>query len=271
MTSIDLTTSGEVTFRRNFLLAALASGLVLCGLFSIFPGIDIAVSSALRSACGGDDRHSGWCHENGLLMVPRYLAIAFTVLTCAATLYIAMRTFRQTAPAAPFVRARCLFLLVAIAIGPGLLANVILKDHWGRARPREVVQFGGTKTFTPPHVPSNECQDNCSFVSGEAAAVYTPFFAAALLFPQVRFALLSGGVLAGVAAGLVRVSTGGHFLSDILFAGVFMALMVAVTYAVMFGVRERLKVASVSPLEPSLGSGWNAGFFTAANEVRGKQ
>ena len=34
------------------------------------------------------------------------------------------------------------FLLLALALGPGLIVNTALKDHWGRARPSQVVEFG---------------------------------------------------------------------------------------------------------------------------------
>ena len=40
-----------------------------------------------------------------------------------------------------------LFLMATLALGPGLLVNVILKDHWGRPRPIDVTQFGGEQHF----------------------------------------------------------------------------------------------------------------------------
>jgi lipid A 4'-phosphatase len=42
------------------------------------------------------------------------------------------------------------------------------------------------------------------------------------------------GTLCGFAAGLVRISQGAHFLSDVIFAGVFMALTAVVVYRAMF-------------------------------------
>ena len=40
-----------------------------------------------------------------------------------------------------------LFLVILLALGPGLLVNAVFKEYWGRPRPREVVQFGGKKEF----------------------------------------------------------------------------------------------------------------------------
>jgi hypothetical protein len=37
-----------------------------------------------------------------------------------------------------------LFILLSVILGPGLLVNLVFKDHWGRPRPRQVVALGGT-------------------------------------------------------------------------------------------------------------------------------
>ena len=43
----------------------------------------------------------------------------------------------------------CLYLILAMLLGPLLAVNGILKEFSGRARPRHVVEFSGHKTFTP--------------------------------------------------------------------------------------------------------------------------
>jgi hypothetical protein len=50
-----------------------------------------------------------------------------------------------------------IFVLVSLAVGPGLLANTVLKDNWGRARPSQIIEFGGTERFTPAPIVSNQC------------------------------------------------------------------------------------------------------------------
>ncbi len=107
-----------------------------------------------------------------------------------------------------------------------MLANVAFKDQWGRARPKQIIAFGGTKLFTPALQLTNQCPRNCSFVSGEAASMFVPFYAAAAVAPQWAATLLVLGTLAGFSAGFVRVIQGAHFLSDVVFAGLFMGLMV---------------------------------------------
>ncbi len=88
------------------------------------------------------------------------------------------------------------------------------------------MEFGGTKAFTPPLVIAGQCPRNCSFVSGEAASTYSVFYAGAALVPQWSVALLVIGTLGGLLTGLLRMAQGAHFLSDVIFAGVFMALTV---------------------------------------------
>lgn len=128
--------------------------------------------------------------------------------------------------------SKWLFLAVCLAMGPGVVANLSFKDQWGRPRPRDIVEFGGTKTFTPAFSPSNQCTRNCSFVSGEAASIFTLFFALAFMWPARWRLLVVTGLAAGSAAGLIRIAQGAHFVSDVVFAGVFMALTVVAIHAV---------------------------------------
>jgi len=111
-------------------------------------------------------------------------------------------------------------LLVVLAVGPGLIVNGILKEHWGRARPRDVVEFGGDHRFTPAIVISDQCERNCSFTAGHPSA---GFALAALGYAYVsrrrRWAVFAAATGFGLLVGLARVAVGGHFLSDVLFSG----------------------------------------------------
>jgi hypothetical protein len=66
-----------------------------------------------------------------------------------------------------------------------------------------------------------------------------------MLWPQARAVLLVGGIAAGFGAGLVRMSQGAHFLSDIVFAGVFMALTVSLLHVLLVGVWRHLDFATL--------------------------
>ena len=111
-----------------------------------------------------------------------------------------------------------LYLLLALLVGPGLIVNLGLKEHWGRARPSYVAEFGGPQRYTPPLAPTHECDSNCGFVSGDAALAFF-LMAGAFVDPRRRRAWLLAGLAAGGTIGFWRMAAGGHFLSDIVFAG----------------------------------------------------
>jgi lipid A 4'-phosphatase len=107
---------------------------------------------------------------------------------------------------------RVLYLMLVLVIGPGLIVNSTLKENFGRARPRDVMEFGGSKQFTPAFVISHECNKNCSFSSGDAAG---GFFAITLAFAlSRRRVVFVAALLFGAAISLARIAAGAHFFSD---------------------------------------------------------
>ena len=105
-----------------------------------------------------------------------------------------------------------------------LLVNGVLKTHSGRARPADVAAFGGEAAFTPPLRMADECARNCAFVSGEGAGAVALAIGVGALAPPSR------GLRAGLAAmaALVcalRVATGRHFLSDVVFAALLVGML----------------------------------------------
>ncbi|HUD88775.1 MAG TPA: phosphatase PAP2 family protein [Xanthobacteraceae bacterium] len=130
-----------------------------------------------------------------------------------------------------------LFLMVTLVIGPGLLTNTLLKDHWGRARPIDVVEFGGTRQFTPWWDPRGECPNNCSFIAGEPAGAFWTLAPAALAPPQWRLIAYGGALAFGSGIGVLRIAGGGHFFTDVVFAGVFMYLVNLLAYRLIYGRR----------------------------------
>ena len=114
----------------------------------------------------------------------------------------------------------CAYLVLSLSIGPGLLANSLFKENWGRARPSQITQFDGTKTFTPPLEIADQCVSNCSFVSGHGALGLWITAWAFLCPPPWRGIVLLITLIFGSSVGVVRIIQGGHFLSDVFYAGV---------------------------------------------------
>jgi lipid A 4'-phosphatase len=214
---------------RAFNSAAVTVGLLAGALFLVFPEIDLLFSRIFYQPSAGFIGHAQ-PHVPAL----RWLFIVFYFSCIALVIAGLVRTHARRDVWLRLTSRQWLFLAVCLGVGPGLVANILLKDQWGRARPKHVVEFGGEKAFTSPLVPAWQCQRACSFVSGEASAVFVPFYAAALIVPRWSVLLVAAGTVGGLVAGLIRVSQGAHFLSDVIFAGVFMALTVLFVHRIMF-------------------------------------
>jgi lipid A 4'-phosphatase len=134
-----------------------------------------------------------------------------------------------------FVSGRtALFMLLTLAIGPGVVANLVLKDHWHRARPIDILYFGGNDRFTAWWDPDGTCPNNCSFIAGEPSGAFWTMAAAAVAPPQWQVAAYSAAVIFGIALGVLRMAAGGHFFTDVVFAGVFMYLVLWTMHGLIF-------------------------------------
>jgi membrane-associated PAP2 superfamily phosphatase len=126
-----------------------------------------------------------------------------------------------------------LFLVILLALGPGLLVNTVFKDYWGRPRPREVSQFGGKKVFLHPWQKGIAHQGR-SFPSGHSSAAFyltAPFFVFRRRKPRTAAWWMTGGLLFGILMSVARITQGGHFLSDTVWAwGMVHLLAVALYY-----------------------------------------
>ena len=144
------------------------------------------------------------------------------------------------------IPGRAIVLMVTtLALGPGLVTNVILKDGWGRPRPIDVTEFGGTEHFRPWWDPRGDCDKNCSFVAGEPSGAFWTLAPAALT-PLPWRAVAYGAALAfGSVIGFGRIAAGGHFFSDVVFAGVFTFLIIWIMHGVLYRWRTRITDAQV--------------------------
>jgi lipid A 4'-phosphatase len=113
-----------------------------------------------------------------------------------------------------------LITYLALILGPGLVVNVIFKDHWGRPRPYQVLRDG--QQYAPFWQPHFTKKENNSFPGGHASIGFflgVPFLALGRKKTAIVLSLIGGTIV-----GTVRILQGGHYLSDILFAGVFVWL-----------------------------------------------
>ncbi|MCH9814637.1 MAG: phosphatase PAP2 family protein [Epsilonproteobacteria bacterium] len=140
-----------------------------------------------------------------------------------------------------------LYLLAVLIIGPILIVNVLFKDNWGRARPKQIEQFGGKKEFTPAFVLTNQCKKNCSFSCGHASAGF--FFIAIALLSRRNKALYTAAAIAlGFTIGLGRMAQGGHFFSDVVFSFIFLYMTAKILYYIMIKQEaDNVRIKRVKP------------------------
>lgn len=182
----------------------------------IFPAIDIAVSGLFydpvsKSFPARIDPLFEWWRKT----MPYYL---FAIAGYVAALWAAGEWLKDAVFGVS--RRVAAYLILSLALGPGLIVNVILKDSWGRPRPSTIMEFGGPNYFVPPLVITGQCDSNCSFSSGHGALGFWPVAFALLAPPRWRPWAVAAALLFGAVVGFVRIAQGGHFLSDVAFSAV---------------------------------------------------
>ncbi len=189
--------------------------IALCLLLALFPQIDLSISRLFYD-------HGFYLKD--LLAAKIVYKAAQIVIALTALLLVALLVAALAGK--EIVKKRILiYLLAVLVIGPGLIVNVVFKDHFGRARPAQIVEFGGTKKFTPALIPTDQCHKNCSFSSGHAAAAFY-FLAFVPLFRGRKRLIVAVAALAwGSVVGFVRIIQGGHFFSDVICSAVVVYLV----------------------------------------------
>jgi membrane-associated PAP2 superfamily phosphatase len=215
-------------FSRSGFFVTLALLVIVAGVFALWPDLDLAVSRALYiDGEGFIGRGPVWA---GARLFFRMLP--FVILAAFAALYVC-RWRGLAVPYAPSGRA-LVYLAATLAIGPGLIVNLGLKDHAHRPRPTQTRDFGGPYEFRPWDRLDGGCKKNCSFVSGEASQGFWMLAPASLAPPPLAPLAIGAALIIGAAASFVRVAQGGHYLSDVLLAGLLTILLVQVAYRLTF-------------------------------------
>ena len=221
---------------RTGLVIALLAGVGVGVVFGLWPQLDIAISRMFFDEARGT-------FPALYSLVSRHLRDLFTyiVAALAAPAFIALIVKLVLPRRRMLISSRAvLFLIATLALAPGLMTNVILKDNWHRPRPGEVKQLGGPEQFMPWWDPRGACDKNCSFVAGEGAGAFWTLAPAALAAPAWLTVAYGAALLLGAAAGLQRISGGAHFFSDVAFSGVFTFSIIWTVHGLIYRWRTRL-------------------------------
>lgn len=231
------------------ILLCLAAVLVLSAFFLAFPALDLMTSELFYRAESGFPLSQVPALKALRKSADLSLLILLTGLLGRLFWLVGRRGLGALGDA-----RRSVYLLAALAVGPGLVVNGVLKNWWGRPRPVMVDIFGGEAPYQPVWRVTDWCQSNCSFVSGEASSA-TWLVAAIVLVPAPLRPLLAPVVVVyALLLSLNRLAFGGHFLSDVVLSWTITGLVFAVLYRLMVsapGVARRARVRAWKGLAPA--------------------
>lgn len=227
------------THARIGLLLFVASCLV----FVRFPGIDLAVSARFHREGGFHLKQSWW--TTALHQSVAVLLVAALAAVVGVWLYN-----RRGGRVLYGIDGRTVcYLVLVLILGAGLIVNVLFKDFFGRARPRNVPQFGGVQEFSPAFVLSSSCQSNCSFASGDSSGAF--FLVVVALAIGRRRAPVAIAAGYAVLVSFARIAEGAHFLSDTVVSGFVIWITAAVLRHFMFPREPAPAAAELRPLPRS--------------------
>jgi lipid A 4'-phosphatase len=220
---------GGCVARTTLVLILLA--IVLVGVaFAICPDWDLALTRLFYDPATKQFPLSlnptiNWLRNKAVL-------ITITCLVClgASLLLKIIRPGRQM-----WIPGRAvIFLALTFLLGPGMLVNWMLKEHWSRPRPAEVVEFGGDKPFMPWWDPRGACEQNCSFVSGETSTATWTLAAAVLIPGTIGTVAIGTAATYTIAMAVMRLIVGGHFFTDVAFAILFTLLLIWIAHGLIY-------------------------------------
>lgn len=160
-----------------------------------------------------------WIYHYGI--IPGWILTGIALIGLVSSLF--SHTFKT--------KQKALILIVlTLAIGSGVIVHLTLKDHWGRPRPRQTIEFGGIQPFRAIYSPNffNQPESSKSFPCGHCTMGFC-FFSLiwignyyrknSLIWMGLICSFIFGGLL-----GYARIAQGGHFLSDVLVSALIMWL-----------------------------------------------
>jgi lipid A 4'-phosphatase len=209
---------------RTILVYFLTSSVLLVA----FSGVDIRISRLFFDN-GFYLEHQGWTR----LLHDAVRYFIFVSIVSVAGIYVLNRLSKRSLCAID--GRKVVYLLLVLVLGAGFIVNTGLKDSFGRARPRDIEEFGGAQAFTPAFVISSECDRNCSFSAGDSAGAF--FSLAFILAAGRKRGISTAAVGFGILVSASRIAVGAHFFSDTVVSFFVMLIVADALHYHMFSPR----------------------------------
>jgi len=201
-----------------------------------FTDLDISIEKSFYDQSTGWDqaKEAPWKQLFDYSSVPALLLAVFALV--GIILGYNLKRF------APY-RKIYLYLVTLMIIAPGLLVNTVLKENFGRPRPRSITEFGGKYQYEAP-LAYDSSSPGKSFPSGHASMGFY-FFGVYILFRKRKQFIaglgLAAGILWGGLIGYTRMLQGGHFPSDVLWSAAIVYISAIVLFQ-LFKFSPDLKI-----------------------------
>lgn len=244
-------TTALVQFLFGSALRTFATLLILwCGLLIFFyahPHVDITVATAFfrEAVCGEGSPSEQICggfpvsRMDTFRMIRKVLFYLPAAIGILILILLINNLVRKNADAERQTRSYAIAVL-SILTGPYVLVNLILKEISDRPRPYETLIFGGNKPFIPAGDFQGACTSNCSFVSGEAAGAGWLACLVVLVPAHLRAVLMPPLLVASLATPILRITFGGHYLSDVTL-GWLSSLVIYAGVTALFEITQFVK------------------------------
>ncbi len=141
------------------------------------------------------------------------------------------------------------FAFLVVVCGSGFFINTVFKPYWGRPRPREILELGGNKPYQAFYQP-NIAGPGKSFPCGHCSVGFSYGLLAWILRrrkPKLAACVFGASLFFGLLMGAGRMAAGGHFLSDVFFAGLIIYWSCFAVYHLILKIPRLERLAERDP------------------------
>ena len=125
-------------------------------------------------------------------------------------------------------------MIVTLALGPGILTNVLLKDAVGPPASDRCHRIRRRRAFRAVVEPARRLPEELLLRRRRAVGRVLDAGAGGAGAAAWRALAYAGALTFGAAVGLMRIAGGGHFFTDVVFAGVFTFLLIWLVHGLLY-------------------------------------